>query len=130
MRYKIPILFSLILVAGCIDTTQPIIGTPNVQINDPDSINPSLLGIMIDTNISVPITNTRNEEIGIDILESSITINNKDGTKLIIYGDGNRISISPRQTQNLIIEFKGISAKYQLVENPLRLVPLTNSYEV
>jgi len=120
----------IIFISGCIDTRQPTISEPNIQISSPYNINPNILGMSMDANISVPITNTRDDRITIEILDATIIANFNDGTKVNREGYGNSITIEPHVIKNINIHFTGIPIKYELKENPLRMYPLISSYEV
>lgn len=133
LMHKVGLFISIlviVLASGCIDTRQPTISEPSVQISPPYNVNPNVLGMKIDANISVPITNIRNDRISIEILDATIAANLNDGTKLYTKGYANPISLDPQQIGNVIVYFTGILIKYELKENPLRLSPLISSYIV
>ncbi len=99
-------------------------------MGSPYNTNPNILGMNVDADISVPITNPRNDEISIEILKASLTAVMKDGSLTSVNGFGKSVNIPSKETRNINISFKEIPAKYQLLDKPLRLVPLVSSYSV
>ncbi|MBI2675861.1 MAG: hypothetical protein HYX24_05350 [Candidatus Aenigmarchaeota archaeon] len=127
----IPINIALIIFfSGCIDTTQPIIGSPDVSISKPYNILPNEIEMKIDTSINIPITNTRQEEIDVEILEATITAKGKDGKDSTIYGGTTETKIFPLETKNISIVFIQIPLSYILKDNPLRLESDFYSYDI
>lgn len=131
MKYVAFLLIIVVLVSGCIDTTtQPIIEKPNIEISSPYSSGSNIISLSIDTTVSVPIDNPRNDDILIEIIEAKIIIDYKDGTTSSVNGYGNSINILKKTTSNLILEFRNLPIKYELKTNPLLLESKIKEYVV
>ncbi len=130
MQKSALVLLSIILVSGCIDTRVPQVLNVTTQISSPYGISPQTLYMNVDTSIQVPIENTRDDVVTIEILQATITTNFKDGSNSIINGETSRLELQPKAISNLYVNFKQIPVKYQIQTNPLRLTPLINSYDV
>lgn len=131
MKYIALLLVAVVLVSGCIDTTtQPIIGKPNIEISPPYSSGSNTISLSIDTNVSVPIDNPRNDDILIDIIEAKMIIYYKDGTTSSVNGYGNSIDIPKNTASNLTLEFRSIPINYELKTTPLILESKIKEYVV
>jgi hypothetical protein len=126
--FVIPVL--LVLIAGCIDTATPTVSQPIVGVGAPHDIGNNSISLHIDSNITVPINNPRDDAVKIDILDAAITANLKDGTSETVRGYGNSVTLSPKQTTNILIEFRDIPTVFQFKENPLHVSSYITSYNV
>ena len=129
---KLSIFFLLLIVilAGCVDTSIPKVGIPDVKVSEPYSINPNLIGLKTDINISIPIKNIRTDRINLEILEAKMVVNLKNNSKEYVYGYSVPISLGPNEATNLTISFTKVPIIFELKENPLRLSPVTVSYDI
>lgn len=131
MKRLVLLLLVVVLVSGCIDTTtQPSVGKPNIQISPPYSPGFNTISLFVDTNISVPINNPRNENVLVEIIEAKIRMKNKDATESSISGYGNSIEIQGKTSSNLTLQFKNIPIKYELKTSPLVLESEIEEYDV
>ncbi|PIV12798.1 MAG: hypothetical protein COS47_00610 [Candidatus Nealsonbacteria bacterium CG03_land_8_20_14_0_80_36_12] len=119
----------IVLLSGCVDTSIPQVGTPDLNISLPYDVKPSILEMKIDTEISVPIENTRDGEISVKIIEAKLTAKMKDGSTEEIHGFADDLIIPAHQSRNLTVSFGGLPVKYELEGEPLRLNPLIENYE-
>ncbi len=117
-------------MSGCIDTRVPQVLNITTQISSPYDISPQILYMNVDASIQVPIQNTRDDAVTIEILQAILTTNFKDGSNSIINGEATRLELQPKSVSNLYVTFRRIPVKYQIQASPLRLTPLVNSYDI
>lgn len=120
----------MVFLSGCIDNSLPQIGLTDFNISSPYNVKPSILEMKIDTEISVPINNTRDNEISVKILDAKLKAEMKNGSIEEIKGFADDLVIPKHQSKNLTVHFDGLPVKYKLEDQPLRLNSLIKNYEV